>query len=338
MERRLKILLTGASGTVGIEVLRQLCAQPDRFDVTAFDLNSKKVRKILAPFTQKSKIIYGDISNDDDLSSACHNKDVVIHLAAVIPPVADDNPDLARSVNTEGTANIIRNLKQFSPDTFFIYSSSISVYGDRLNKPFIKIDDPLIPSKGDEYAKTKIAAEKTVRDSKLKWSIFRLTAIMGGHKVSKLMFHMPLSTAMEIATPADTARAFVLAIDKQSAMENKIYNLGGGVDCRTTYHDFLVRSFTIFGLGKPNFPDKAFAERNFHCGYYQDGDELDNVLKFRRDSLEDYYDSEAKKVPFWQKILTSVFNPLIKNYLLKQSEPLHAHKTKNLKMMEHYFH
>jgi nucleoside-diphosphate-sugar epimerase len=138
---------------------------------------------------------------------------------------------------------LIRGLERFSPKAFLLYSSSISVYGDRLKDPNIYKTDPLLPSLGDEYAKTKIAAEDIIQSSRLKWSIFRLTAIMGGHKISKLMFHMPLATKMEICTPADTARAFVNAIEHRNKIEGKIFNLGGGESCRCTYLEFLDRSF-----------------------------------------------------------------------------------------------
>lgn len=337
MTNKIRILLTGASGTVGYEALKQLCEQTDKFDIKVFGTRSKRSLKNLTPFKDKIDIVYGDLSKSDDVKKACSNVDFVIHLAAIIPPLADEKPELAFKVNTTGTENLVRNLELLSPKAFFLFSSSVSVYGDRLETPMINVGDPLIPSEGDEYAKTKIAAEEIVRNSKLDWSIFRLTAIMGNHKVSKLMFHMPLETAMEIATPADTARACVLAAEKQAQISKKIFNLAGGESCRTTYIEFLSRSFKIFGLGKPNFPDKTFAEKNFHCGFYEDGDDLENILHFQRDSLDDYFRMEKQKVPAWQKGLTYVVNRPVKWYLFKMSEPYEAFKTNDTKMIERYF-
>ena len=40
--------------------------------------------------------------------------------------------------------------------SFFVYSSSISVYGDRLQNPNIKVTDSLLPSQGDEYAAVRL--------------------------------------------------------------------------------------------------------------------------------------------------------------------------------------
>lgn len=330
------VLLTGASGTVGYEVLKQLL-QISNLNITVFDKNTKTSAKKLNVFKGKVDLIYGDITSKNDLKKVASDKDFVIHLAAIIPPLADDFPQLAQKVNTEGTRNLVLLLEKYSPNCFFIYSSSISVYGDRLENPFITVNDPLIPSPGDEYALTKIASEEIIQESNLDWTIFRLAAIMGGHKMSKLMFHQPLNTSLEIATPQDTARAFVNAIDKRELLSKRIFNLGGGENCRIDYKGFLEHSFEIFGLGELNFPDKSFAERNFHCGFYKDGDELENILHFRNHSLRDYFEIEKDKVSPFKKFGASLFKKLIKQYLLKQSEPLAAFRNNDEKLKQQFF-
>ena len=332
-----KILLTGASGTVGYEVLKQLCEVKNEYEVTVFDIKSNKTIKKFKPFKEKINVVYGNITNDNDLIKVCNDKDVIIHLAAIIPPLADEKPALSYKVNVLGTENLIRLLELHSPNAFFLYSSSISVYGDRLYNPMITIHDKLNPSEGDEYAKTKILAENIIQNCKLDWSIFRLTAIMGGHKISKLMFHQPLNTSLEIASPADTARAFINAIDKQVELSKKIFNLGGGERCRIIYDDFLSHSFKIFGLGKLNFPPKTFAEKNFHCGYYEDGYVLNSILNFRKDTLDDYFENQKNKVPLFKKTIISIFNKPIKKFLQRQSEPLAAYVNQDIKLIQHYF-
>ena len=337
MTIKTRVLLTGASGTVGFEILKQLHTLRDKFDITIFDLENSKTRKKFAKFKNDIKIQYGDISKSENIAKVCYNKDFVIHIAALIPPVADDEPELAHRINTIGTANLVKNLEEKSPNAFFVYSSSISVYGDRLIDPEIYITDPLLPSVGDEYAVTKIAAEEIIKSSKLQWSIFRLTAIMGGHKISKLMFHMPLNTCMEICSPADTARAFVNAFEHKEKISGKLFNLGGGKDCRCTYLEFLTKSFEIFGLGEVNFPDKTFAEHNFHCGNYADGDDLENILKFRKDNLKSYFKHEKSKVTNIQRAITKCIKSIIKNRLIKQSEPLEAIYKGDVKMLDRFF-
>lgn len=330
------VLLTGASGTVGFEVLKQLI-ENDKYDVTVFDVQSKNSQKKFLSLPQTFKNVYGDLTNPLDVEKVTGNKDYVIHLAAIIPPLADEKPALAEKVNVKGTELLLENLEKHSPDAFFVYSSSISVYGDRLNTPEIKIDDPLIPSEGDEYAVTKIKTEKIIQNSRLRWSIFRLAAIMGNHKISKLMFHMPLKTSVEICTPEDTARAFVHALEHQNELQGRIFNLGGGEKCRLTYEELLSESFRIFGMGKLDFPEKAFAEKNFHCGNYADGEDLERILKFRKDDLKTYFKKVESGVNPTVKALTKLVNPLVKKSLLKKSEPFHAYKHQDKKLTERFF-
>lgn len=336
MESKLNVLLTGAAGGVGFEVLKQLHTAKN-YKITVFDLETSHSKKAFSTFKNEVDVIYGDITNVEEVNKACVEKDVVIHLAAIIPPEADDKPELSNRVNVGGTENLLRGLEQFSPSTFFFYSSSVSVYGDRIENPYIKVTDPLTPSKGDAYAVTKIAAEKLIQDSKLDWSIFRLCAIMGKHKISKLMFHQPLNTSLEIATLEDTGRAFVHAIDKREELSRRIFNLGGGKTCRTTYKEFLERSFDLFGLGKMAFPPKSFADQNFHCGFYEDGDDLENILHFQKDTLESYFEKEGEKISRVRKFFTFVFRHVIKFFLQVKSEPLKAYKNKDKKEMEQYF-
>jgi nucleoside-diphosphate-sugar epimerase len=337
MKTKTNVLLTGASGTVGYEILKQLHQQKDKYDITVFDINSKNTRNKFSKFNDDITVVYGDISRDEDISDICKNKDFVIHIAAVIPPLADEKPELAYRVNTIGTINLVRGLERFSPKAFLLYSSSISVYGDRIKKPLILVTDPILPSLGDEYAKTKIAAEEIITNSKLEWSVFRLTAIMGGHQVSKLMFHMPLATPLEICTPEDTGRAFVNALEQKAKISRKVFNLGGGETCRCLYSEFLSRSFKIFGLGDVNFPPNSFAEHNFHCGYYEDGDNLEKILKFRQDNLDSYFKNEESKVSALQKAITMCLKGVIKKRLVKQSEPLEALHNEDKEMIKRFF-
>ena len=335
----MKILLTGASGTVGKEVLLQLCELSDEYEITVFDKEFAGSGNFYKKFDRNFDLIFGDISEKKDVCNACAGKDVIIHLAAIIPPLADKLPELAENVNITGTRNLIRCTEELSPNAFFIYSSSISVYGDRIGNPWIKTTDNLIASDRDEYARTKIEAEKIIINSKINWTIFRLTAIMGtnNHKPSPLMFHMPLDTPLEIATPKDTGRAFVNALKHLDVLNRNIYNLGGGEKCRISYSDFLSRSFKIFGLGPLDFKKDTFARKNFHCGYYEDGDLLNDILDFRRDSIDDYFNTLNKSIPPAKKIATTIFRNIIKYNLERQSEPLIAVKNDNKTEIQHYF-
>ena len=339
MENKKRILITGAAGTIGSALLKQILEFENEYEVTVFDVGSRKNYRKFAKYKDRINCIYGDITVQDDVEPACMFKDAVIHLAAIIPPLADKKTGLAQRVNVLGTQNIIQAMETYSPGALLCYSSSISVYGDRLENPEISVNDPLKGSESDYYAQTKIEAEDLIRHSRLDWTIFRLTAIMGvnNHKVSPIMFHVPLDTCIEIATPEDTARAFLNAINKRSLLIGKTFNLSGGMACRTTYKEFLNRSFKLFGLGKLNFPANAFAKRNFHCGYYKDGDDLEDLLHFRNDTLETYFKKVKYSIHGIQKFFTQLFRPAIKRGLLQQSDPRNALRKKNISLVQRFF-
>lgn len=333
------ILLTGASGNVGREILKQLLVKKEVYDIIVFDLKTVKSRKLFSKYEGDIQIVYGDLTKPEDLLDIPDKPDIVLHLGAMIPPAAYKNKELTYKINAEGTKNLLDYLEKVAPKAFFVYSSSVAVYGDRLENPQIKVGDPLTPSKGDFYAESKIDAEKFIKESKLDYSIFRLSAIMGvgNHKMSGIMFHMPLATRMEITTPQDTARAFVKSISHRKEINGKTFNLGGGTKNRIIYKDFLDKNFELQGLGGLEFPPKTFAERNYHCGYYADGDELEEILRFRQDTLESYFEEVDKSVPSWRKAMTKLNKPLVRRLLISQSEPLKAYKEKDEELMEYYF-
>lgn len=332
----MKVLLTGASGTIGAEIFKQLVLT-GQIELIVFDINTKRSRLLFEPFRKYIQLIFGSLTNETDISKIPPDIDAAIHLAALIPPVSDKKPNLTRRINIDGTKNLIHHLEITSPQAIFLYSSSVSVYGDRLKNPEINVTDAIKPGADDVYGQSKAKAERIIQESKLDWTIFRLAAIMKNHKISKLMFHMPLATELEICTPEDTARAFINALYHRDELKNKIFNLGGGVNCRINYKGFLNRSFEMFGLGKLNFPNRAFADYNYHCGIFTDGDDLENILHFRKDNLERYFGITQLSIKPIIHLAGSVFRPFIKLGLLLSSEPFRARLTHNQKMKSRFF-
>ena len=332
----MNILITGATGNIGLEVLKRI--DKKKHFVTVLARNSHKNKKLLRQFDHIN-IVYGDISSSKDVDKASMNQDYAIHLAAVIPPMVEDHPELAKKINLEGTQNLIKALEEYSPNCFLIFSSSVTVYGDRLTTPNISVNDPVQTTKWDKYGQAKIDSEELIRNSKLDWTIYRLNAIMGigSHKLSKIMFHVPLKTVMEIATLNDTSNAFVNSIGLQELLSKRIFNLGGGESCVISYQSFMDNAFEAFGLGKADFPDKTFAEANFHCGVYTDGQELEDILKFRSDSIETYFERFNASVPKIQRFLTKPFGRIVKFFLARISEPRKAFKSNDKALMIRFF-
>lgn len=337
-----RILVTGAAGAVGTEVLKELCKTAGHLEVRAFDLPGKKSRKILKPFKNIIEFIGGSVEDASALNEAVRDVDLVIHLAAVIPPLADEYPELAGRVNVWGTHNVVEAMKRYAPDAFLLYSSSVSVYGDRVNNPWIAVGDTLKPSDGDMYGGSKVTAEKLVENSGLDYSIFRFTGIMSPGQVTSgridpMLFHMPLNTSLELATTRDCGFAMARAIYHLGDLKGRTFNLSGGEACRVEYRELLSRTFDVLGMDFSKLDENAFATRNFHCGFFKDSDELEQILHFQRDSVETYLQWISETMPRWRRIVVSLVRKRAIRFLLSKSDPMNALKAGNEILIRRFF-
>ena len=315
-EGGMKILVTGAAGNVGSRTVNQFSQMG--FEVIAFDLPNPSNRRKLNRLKKRCAIRWGDILRYEDIEKVMDGVERVVHLAAIIPPGSEEHPELARLVNVEGTRNVIRACMNSKLKPWLLFSSSISVYGDRRSGPVIKTSDPLRPN--DNYAEHKLICENIIRSAEgLNWQIFRLTAIFSSDnmKLIPYMFRMPLNTPLEICTAEDIAWALSSAV-KCPQLLHTITNLAGGNECRTTYKEFIHRMLAIFGFGKTRFlPDSAFSSEAFHCGF-MDTKNGEIILGYQRHNLESFYrqiDAKFKS----RRFIVRVFLPLAKKILLNKS-------------------
>ena len=244
--------------------------------------------------------------------------DAVVHLGAMIPPAADRHPVYADYVNRGGTVNLITALERSAPTARFIYASSVAVYGDRLDRPDIRLDDEPNPNPDDHYSHQKLAAESALRGSSLDWTVFRLTGIVSPDKLKldPLMFDMPLETNVEWCTAEDAGAALARAVDRPET-SGQVFHLAGGAKCRSTFRDFLNRQLAIMGLGSGCLPPRAFSNGAFHCGNMET-EQAQALLQFQNHSLEDYYAAVEKRVR-WRRPIVRLLRRPIRAYLLSRS-------------------
>lgn len=111
------VLVTGAAGAVGSAVLAELTACQSKA-IRALDVNTKRSQQILKPYQKSVELCWADLRVPGSFDDAVRDVAAVIHLAAIIPPLADLQPALAEAVNVQGTANLIDALQRCAPDAF----------------------------------------------------------------------------------------------------------------------------------------------------------------------------------------------------------------------------
>lgn len=339
MTNHVKVLLTGAGSPLGREVLKKLLGMTDIFDISVFDVKRGHTMALFEKHKKDIRIFYGDCSSPEDTIEASKGQDFVIHCQSLDKVSADKRLRLAEDVNTMGTRYLLENLERFSPQAYFLYISTVGVYGDRLKAPMISVDNMTCPSMGDYDALTKLQAEKLVQESSLECTIFRPGIILGRDSslLNSAVFCMPLATHFEAIHVRDLASACVKAYDQKTSLWGRVYNVGGGPACRIVYMDYISRLFKLFGFGTPDFPDKAFATRNRYGGYFADGDTLEKILHFRKYTIEDYFKELSLEQPILKKLGNKIFGGVQLKSLEARSLPLRAAKDNDLNKMKYYF-
>jgi uncharacterized protein YbjT (DUF2867 family) len=156
-EKSMKVLVTGAAGFVGREIVRQLHAAGHAARVLSRDTLSSQVRELVPAFT--TDVRSGDVLNATSLANVCNGMEAVIHLVGIISEVRDQTYE---NVHTRGTQNIVAAARKAGVKRFV----HMSALGTRLNAVA-------------RYHQSKWAAEEMVRNSGLEWTIFRPSIIYG---------------------------------------------------------------------------------------------------------------------------------------------------------------
>ena len=331
-----KVFLTGATGSMGGEALKEMLRRRDKYDTVILARPSKVNREKLKKYegTPGLSVVWGDLTVPADVEKAVEGVDAVLHPAAFIAPAADHNPPMARKCNYEGTVNIINAIKKQpggAERIKLVSVGTVAEYGDRLPPiHYTRVGDPLKPSVGDFYAVTKMAAERAVMESGLKyWASIRQTYIAIPEPwtlMDPILYHQPPQTAIELVTSADAGYGIVQALETPDDFWGRVYNMGGGPQCRFVYSEYMERSFPLFGLGHfSKIMDRNwFGLRNFHCCWFEDSTVLNDYLGHWRHSYEDHLAEVERNVPWYMKLGGKIGPaPIVKMYMKRLADPLH---------------
>src|SRR5689334_16938513 len=101
----MKLLVTGGLGNIGRVVVNHALSRGH--EVSIFEADTPPNRKRAARWRDRAKIILADIRDRAAVRGAVARHEAVIHMAAMLPPASERNPELTREVNVEGTSHLI---------------------------------------------------------------------------------------------------------------------------------------------------------------------------------------------------------------------------------------
>jgi len=309
----MRILLTGAFGSVGLSTIKKLLKQ--NYKVRCFDLKTKLNEKKSKMFGLDIEIIWGDIQDENDVCNAVKGQDIVIHLAFIMPPVSEQKPNWAWGVNVEGTRNLLSSMRKLEKPPKIIFASSVSVFGKTQKKvPPRMITDPVQPT--DNYSHHKVACEQLVKISGLDWAIFRLGAVLSVNlcDIDPMLFQVPLDTRIELIHPDDIGLAFTNAVGNKEVWK-KILLIGGGESCQIYQHEFVKKVLDIIGIGM--LPRRAFSMSSFYIDWMNTA-ESQRILNYQQRSLDDFIE-DIKRLIGFKRYLIRAIQPVIRYWLLKKS-------------------
>ncbi len=168
MPKRYKVLITGSSGMLGVD----LCQELDKnYDVFGMDIIDHR------PKTTDQKFIKADITDYKTISGILGKikPDIVIHAAAWTDvDGCEQDPAKAYRVNSRGTENIAIACKKAK--AALIYASTDFVFDGRKDRPYKETDKP---SPINVYGDSKLKGEKNIRKTLKNYFILRTSWLCG---------------------------------------------------------------------------------------------------------------------------------------------------------------
>ncbi len=273
------VLVTGGAGRVGKRVVQRLCREG--YTVRVFDLPNMDYTGLEG--VEGIEVLLGDITKADSVEPVVQNISALIHLAALLPPASEQRRELTFAVNVGGTARVAEALKRANPNAPLVFSSSISTYGDTtgVNSP-VTVDHP--QQALDIYAESKIAAERSLRESYPNAVILSISGIsVPSIQSPPEVWPFTVDQRIEFIHRDDIVAALCNAVRTEKA-KGRVFNIAGGVTWRTTGRAYIKDYYDLLGVP---IEEAHFQEHPGWCDWY-DTEESQRVLRYQNTSYQAY--------------------------------------------------
>ena len=239
-----RVLVTGASGYLGSQVVAALCA---RSDIAAIALDVREPAERLARVAYEAVDIRAP---EVDAMILRHAPEVVVHLASIVTPGKDSSREFEYSVDVGGTRNLLEACVRHGVRRVIV-SSSGAAYGYHPDNPeWLTEDHPLRGNESFAYSWHKrlveeMLAEYRARHPELEQIVFRIGTILGATVKNQItdLFEKPRLIAIRgsdspfvFIHDRDVVGAILHGIDSNVT---GIFNVAG--DGKLGIHDIAAR-------------------------------------------------------------------------------------------------
>lgn len=182
------VLVTGAAGHVGAEIIRRLAEHGHR--VTALvhdrlDLIANNGRRVHGVTALRGDVRRKDLGLDPaSVAQIAPEIGLVVHCAAVTDFGLPQHRYTA--LNVEGTARVIDAARTWNAGV--VYLSTAYVCGEH-DGPFREDQLDIGQRFGNHYERSKFAAERLVRESDVSWAVVRPGIVSGDHRTGHSRDH-----------------------------------------------------------------------------------------------------------------------------------------------------
>jgi long-chain acyl-CoA synthetase len=177
------VLVTGATGLVGEEVLRRILGtrpEIEAFALVREDAGWRSLSRKLGPLASRVTPVRGDITMHRLGLEPLVRRRVELQTSAIVHAAADTSfsrpLDRARAVNTTGTQNVIELARECMRLERLAFVSTAFVAG-RSTGSILERDNDSSAGWVNAYEQSKYEAEALVRASGLPWTIMRSSTI-----------------------------------------------------------------------------------------------------------------------------------------------------------------
>ena len=279
------ILITGGAGSIGRELAQTLAARGHT--VAVLDVP----RANFAGFNALGvEVIPADITDAAAVATAVAGRDVIVHLAGILPPASEMKPQLAMSVNLDGTKNLVDAIAASGNRARLIFSSTVATYGDTTGgSGLVGVDTPQNPN--SVYSRSKYEAEQYMMSAGIDYTILRVAAVFLAALTDPPLWPMLPDQRCEFVFRDDVVTALLASVETDAASK-RVFMVTGGKTWQMLGREFVAKYLEILDVPEE---DAEYPEKPVYSDWYNSA-ESEALLHYQNTSFESYLEKLRKAV------------------------------------------